>query len=514
MIKIFNATDTDFSSAGNVIINPLYCHETKKKSLNGWYIDVEIPIKYKEYISKDKLCVVKTKSKLKPQAFRIAEDIKYTTNKIKFKAEHVMFDAKNLILLDVRPVNLNGLNGLNYINQRTDKVSPFTIFSNVENINTSYFVRKNLLEAWATFEEKWNGVFDADNWDISFLQKVGNDNGETIAYGKNMQGFEIYEDWSNVCTKILAVGIDGLLLPEKYLEGTIQYEVPYTRVVDFQTKLEDEEQTEENLIKELRENAEKYLKENSVPKVSYTINSNIVQSLEIGDTIKVLHPFVNIFTEVLEYEYDLILEKVKSLTFGNYSRNVKAKFDNIKNTINQINQAITRQETVINNQTNIINTLNKNGLVYIDENEILILDKLPKEQAKNVWRFGLGGLGFSSNGYEGPFETAMTMDGQINAKFITTGTMSVDRIEGLANVISDYEKRIAEITLSLEGIKQSVENKVEFKRKQCGTNQLVLEDCREDDLYKFSMCGAKEYNNYLFPRRRFISTVTFSRMTR
>lgn len=467
MIKIFNATDIDFSSAGNVTINPLYCYETKKKSLNGWYIDVEIPIKYKEYIAKDKLCVVKTKSKLKPQAFRIAEDIKYATNKIKFKAEHVMFDAKKYVLLDVRPVNLNGINGLNYINQRTDKVSPFTMFSNVENINTSYFIRKNLLEAWATFEKKWNGVFDADNWNISFLQKVGNDNGETIAYGKNMQGFEIYEDWSNVCTKILPVGTDGLLLPEKYLEGVIQYEVPYTRIIDFQTNIEYEEQTQENLIEELRKNAQNYLEENSVPKVSYTINSNIVQDLEIGDTIKVVHPFVNIFTEVLEYEYDLILEKVISLTFGNYSRDVKAKFDNIKHTINEINQVISRQEAVINNQTNLINMLNKNGYVYIDENEILILDKLPKEEAKNVWRFGLGGLGFSSNGYEGPFETAMTMDGQINAKFITTGTMSVSRIEGLANIISEYERKIAEINLTLDGIKQSVSNTIDYKRKQC-----------------------------------------------
>lgn len=81
MIKIFNATDTDFNTAGNIIINPLYCHEVKKKSLNGWYIDVEIPIKYKEYIKADKLCVVKTKSKLNPQAFRINKNIKYTTKK-------------------------------------------------------------------------------------------------------------------------------------------------------------------------------------------------------------------------------------------------------------------------------------------------------------------------------------------------------------------------------------------------------------------------------------------------
>lgn len=458
MIKIFNANDRDFSTAGNIIIEPIKCIEYKKKSLNGWYIEVELPIKYKEYISKDKLCVVKTKSKLNPQAFRIGEDIEYSTRKIKFKADHVMFDAKDYVLLDVRPTNQNGLNVLNYINERTDNISPFSIYSNVENVNTAYFIRKNLLEAWTTIEERWGGVFDADNWNISFLTSVGNDNGETIAYGKNMQGFDIYEDWSSVCTKICPVGYDGIMLEETYLESDVQYEKPYTRVVDFQTSLETEEQTEENILAELRQNAEAYLEENKIPKVSYTVVSNINEKLEIGDQIKVSHPFVEIFTEVLEYEYDLISNKVKSLTFGNYSRDVKTKFDNIKNSITQINQALSKQEIVINTQTNLINTLNKNGYVYIDDNEILILDALPKESAKNVWRFGLGGIGFSSNGYEGPFETAITMDGQINADFITTGTLNVSRIEGLSNFISDTEKQISQIEINQGNIKTRVES--------------------------------------------------------
>lgn len=447
MIKIFNATDTDFSTAGNIIINPLYCHETKKKSLNGWYIEVEIPIKYKEYIKIDNLCVVKTKSKLKPQAFRITDSITYTTRKIKFTAEHVMFDARRYILLDARPTKTNGLNGLKYINERTDKISPFSIYSNVETINTAYFIRKTLLEAWELFEERWGGVFDADNWDISFKQSVGNDNGETIIYGKNMQGFEIFEDWSNVCTKLLPVGYDGLLLPEKYLTSETQYEIPYTKVIDFQTELESEEQTEENLLAELRTKAVAYLEENCIPKVSYTVNSNVKNDLEIGDKIKVLHPFVEIFTEVLEYEYDLISKKVKSLTFGNYTRDVKTKFDNIKNTITQINQVISKQEVIINDQTNLINSLNKNGYVYIDDNEILILDKLPKEKAENVWRIGMAGIGFSSNGYEGPFETAITMDGKINADFITTGTLATDRIEGLSNFITNTNASISAIEI-------------------------------------------------------------------
>lgn len=456
MIKIFNATDTDFKTAGNIIINPLHCHEIKKKSLNGWYIEVEIPIKYKEYIEADKLCVVKTKSKLKPQAFRINDSITYTNRKIKFTAEHVMFDSRRYVLLDVRPTNLNGQNGLKYVNERTDKTSPFSIDSNVENVSTAYFIRKTLLESWQVFEERWGGVFEADNWDISFKQSIGKDNGETIVYGKNMQGFEIFEDWSNVCTKILPVGYDGLLLPEKYLESETQYEISYTKIVDFQTDLEAEEQTETNLLVELRNNASKYLEENCVPKVSYTVNSNVNNDLEIGDTIKVLHPFVNIFTEVLEYEYDLISEKVKSLTFGNYTRDVKTKFNNIKNTIETIKQTVSKQEITIKEQTNLINSLNKNGYVYIDDNEILILDQLPKEKAKNVWRFGLGGIGFSSKGYEGPFEIAITMDGKINADFITTGTMAVDRIEGLANFITDTSASIAAIELQQDSITTKV----------------------------------------------------------
>lgn len=501
MIKIFDATDRDFSSAGNIIIDPLYCHEIHKKSLNGWYIDVEIPIKFKQYITKDKLCVVKTKSKLNPQAFRISEDIKYSTNKITFKAEHVMFDSKKYTLLDVRPTNLNGLNGLKYINERTDTNSPFNIInSNVENKNTSYFIRKTLFEAWTIFEEKWNGVFDADNWNISFKQKVGQDNGETIAYGKNMQGFEIFEDWSNVCTKVLAVGHDGLLLPEPYLKSKIQYEVPYTRIVEFQTELEKEEQTEEKLLEELRTKATAYLEQNSTPQVSYTVNSNINNSLEIGDTIKVLHPFVNIFTEVLEYEYDLISEKIVSLTFGNYSRDAKTKFNNIKNTLEKIRQEVSNQDITIKGQTELINSLNKNGYVYIDENEILILDKLPKENSKNVWRFGLAGIGFSSNGYEGPFETAITMDGKINANFITTGTMATDRIEGLSNFISEYESQIASIMFNLDSIQQKVDKTITYKRENSNITELLLENARESDLLKLEIQGNKTYEANLFPR--------------
>lgn len=450
MIKIFDENDRDFSSNGNIAINPIKCKERKKKSLNGWYLDVEVDIKYKDYILQDKLCVVKTKSKANPQAFRI-DNPKITNNVISFTANHVMFDAKRYLLYDVRPTLQDGQNALSYINERTDKTSPFTVYSNVETIRTAYFMKKNLLEAWEVIEERWGGTFDADNWTIRLLNSVGNDNGETIAYGKNMQGIQIFEDWSNVCTKICPVGYDGITLPERYLESEVQYEIPYTKKVEFPTELEDEEKTEAALTEELRINATAYLEVNQYPKVSYEVTSNINQNMEIGDTIHVKHPLVTLVTEVLEYEHNLLTNKIELLIFGNYTRDVKSKFDSIKESIKSIAEEVSTQEAVIEHQTNLINTLNKTGYVYIDENEILILDALPRESATNVWRFGLGGIGFSSNGYEGPFGIAITMDGQINADFITTGKLSVERIEGLGEQIS------LEVSNQLQGTQDEVD---------------------------------------------------------
>ena len=66
----------------------------------------------------------------------------------------------------------------------------------------------------------------------------------------------------------------------------------------------------------------------------------------------------------------------------------------------------------------VLHTDSETGLPY----ELLILDQPSIEDAVNVWRWNVEGLGFSSNGYNGPYETAITADGQIVADFITSGS--------------------------------------------------------------------------------------------
>lgn len=481
MIKIFNPNDTDFTSAGNICINPLKCIETKSKSLNGWSLSIEVDINYQKYIKKDYLVVCKTKSLLNPQAFRIDSNIEYTSNKISFIANHVYYDSENYFLLDVRPTKLNAISALEYINERTDKESPFSVYSDIDSVSTSYFIRKNLLEAWQIFEERYSGYFQFDNWNASMKQNISRDTGIIISYSQYLESLNIIEDWSNVVTRLYPTGPNGIMLDEKYLDADIQYDIPYTKTIQFDSDIEFELQTDENLKQELKEKAIKYINENKYPKISYEVQSNVNQELDIGYMVQIKHPLVDISVEVIEYQYDLNLEKTISLVFGNFTRDVKKKFDSIKQEINSQAEKISSQGKLIQEQTNLINSLNKNGYVYISDNEVLILDKLPKEKAKNVWRWGLGGLGFSSKGYEGPFSTAITQDGKINADFILAGKINTNLIEG-------YEQLITKVSKTEE----TIEDITTTTQTSTGGNSLYLKEALESNALEYSIDGKCE----------------------
>lgn len=93
-------------------------------------------------------------------------------------------------------------------------------------------------------------------------------------------------------------------------------------------------------------------------------------------------------------------------------------------------------EETINRTTEIITgATGGHVIIHLDEitgqpYEILILaDSADIDTATQVWRWNAGGLGYSKNGYAGPYDTAITIDpvtgdGQINAAWITTGSLN------------------------------------------------------------------------------------------
>ena len=90
-------------------------------------------------------------------------------------------------------------------------------------------------------------------------------------------------------------------------------------------------------------------------------------------------------------------------------------------------------QQALDNAMSMLNAFAHSGYVYITENEIFILDypvqnEADLDQAKNVWRWNMGGLAFSKSGYKGPYEVAITMDGTIAGQFIAAGTIGADKI--------------------------------------------------------------------------------------
>lgn len=99
-----------------------------------------------------------------------------------------------------------------------------------------------------------------------------------------------------------------------------------------------------------------------------------------------------------------------------------------------VKQVQADMESAIDNATQMI--LGSKGgykLSEYDESGLwlrdLYMDAPNKDDAVNILQITNIGIGFSRNGYNGPYETAWTIDGSFVADFITTGTLNANLIK-------------------------------------------------------------------------------------
>lgn len=97
-------------------------------------------------------------------------------------------------------------------------------------------------------------------------------------------------------------------------------------------------------------------------------------------------------------------------------------------------------------------------------NEIVIMDTESVATATKVWRWNSGGLGYSSNGYNGPYALAMTQNGAIVADFITTGTLDGTKINAkLLNIVDANGNVIASFNDTIVmGTSGGMQTRVDF----------------------------------------------------
>lgn len=68
--------------------------------------------------------------------------------------------------------------------------------------------------------------------------------------------------------------------------------------------------------------------------------------------------------------------------------------------------------------------------------ELLFMDTDDEATAQKVIRINENGIGFSTTGINGPYTNAWTIDGALNADFITTGTLNADQVNVLGKIMA------------------------------------------------------------------------------
>lgn len=444
MIKLFGKTETSFSSNGDKVINAIKAR-VKKVDNGDFYLELETDLSYVSDFEEGRIVVAPTPQG--EQYFRIA-NVQKTKNKITTKCPHVFFDSKNYLIDDSYVYQLDCNAALDHLNSATEPASEFSTISDVVAVNSYRCVRKSLFEAIQTVIERWGGHIVADKFSIGIRQNIGQDKGVVVRYAKNLQEITCAENWDNVVTKLMPVGKDGLLLPNKYVMSETQYALPYTKTVSFnQSDIEQEDYTDADgnpdpvayndaLLQDLQDQAQAYVDEYCVPQINYTTRANIPIT-DIGDTVQVIDERLGLTltTHVISYEYDIILGQYRSVEFGNFKKTLEGFASTITNQTQEIvNEGILSLEGTIGTELqqakdSIMAALGTGYCIY-GENALLVVDALPKENARNVLMINNNGIAFGQNGINGAFTSAWTIDGTLNMQAINVINLTANLIKG------------------------------------------------------------------------------------
>lgn len=444
MIRLFGTTDRTYQSNGDLVIRALKA-KVHKEDNGSFYFDLETGLEYVEELTEGRILVVNTPQG--DQAFRVS-NVKQTKHKLTTRARHVFYDSLNYLIEDSYVVDKDGNDALDHLNSATEPSSPFTTISDVTTINSFRCVRQSLYEALQTVVERWGGHLVMDNWTIGLRASIGQDNEVNVTYGKNLQDITAQYDWDDVVTKLLPTGYDGIMLDEVYLESDIQYDLPYTKTVEFYQNLDQDEYRDESgnldeeawtaaLKADLRQQATAYLQENCVPRVNYSLKANLEKITDVGDTVYVRDQRlgISLLTNVIAYDYDPILDKYTGLQFGNFRRTITGFANTVTAQTRQIAEEaaepvkVTLRSELEQATAQIWQTLGNSYVIY-DGDKILVLDTLPKESATNVIMINSAGIGFSSTGINGTFNSAWTIDGTMDMQNINVINLVADMIKG------------------------------------------------------------------------------------
>ena len=412
------------------------------------------------------------------QLFKIYEITKPLNGIVTVNAEHISY------MLSHYPVNGISVTGnaalvintiLNNANSNLATAHEFTAATTGLSASKKYeyavgSVRSALGGSDGSVLDVFGGEYEFDNYVIRLHQHRGTDTGVIVAYGKNLTDIEVDTSMENSYTHLFPYCRDDeetiVTITNKRIAVTNTSGIAQRVLIkDFSSFFGDEEEkTPTNLLS----HANAWLADNDINAPSVHVKVSFVhlwqspeyrnvaalEKVSLCDTVTVRHQTlgVDIKAQVIKTVYNTLSERYESIELGSAKANftdtlqqATAKLQEAIDLINNVDNtsAITEAYTAaIDSATKAITGYSGGYVVLnpsLNPQELLVMNTADKNTATKLWRWNVGGLGYSNNGYNGPFTTAITMNGQIVADFITTGTLTANIIRAgiLSSALGD-----------------------------------------------------------------------------
>lgn len=459
MIEIYLKNNTNYDKNGDITLNPTSCtyKESEKELTLEHFLDEDGRWKYINYEN-----VIAAEENGKKKFYRIYNVVR-SLYSVTAYARPIFYDLIDKVLLDVRPTDKTGEEALNIVLDGTG----YTGHSNISLLNTSYYIRKNIVEALIgddenSFINRWGGEFYCENFDVYINDRIGTDNGVRVEFGYNLNEIEEDVNIEEVITRIIPIGYNGIMLEGEapWVDSPLinKYTQPKMRVIEFSdVKVKESSDDEEGFdtIEEARAELIRQcnlLFDNGIdkPTINYKIDMinlanttaykdfKMLVEVNKGDTVTcyIKHLDIDVRARVIDYERDLITGEYKSIELGNAVSNFFNEQADIQNKVNSIlNSNGSVKAQTVEGTINAVKTQFK-ALKDIaqpqDVRAILFEDKVEDSPTFGCMCLGTMGFEIASSFKPGTkewdFRTFGTGQGFF-ADYIVAGTMLADRIK-------------------------------------------------------------------------------------
>ncbi len=500
---LYDSTEKQFTTNGiGTLADAISCTVIEER--NGSYeLEMEYPlggINYDE-IRNNRIILAMPSDGQKAQPFRVFKITRPIGGVVKIYAVHLSYDLSGI---PVAPFTANDCSSaLNGLKSNSMIANPFEVWTDISGSgkykqNSPASFRSRLAGTDGSILDSFGkgAELEFDRLTVKVHQNRGRDNGVTIRYGKNLIDLKQQESIENVRTGVIAYWYkeenntqDVIVGEIQYLENHTDYPKENIHVLDCSADFDKKPDKQQ-----LNMRAKQYVKSNNIgiPKVSIDVSFiqlwqteeyKDVVSLErvsLCDTVHVVFDKlgVNAVAKVIKTEFDVLNERYIKITLGEARSSFgEAIREATKSTIQPLVKSMVN--IAVSNATANISGFSGYVTKITDANgnwsELVISDQADYQQARNVWRWSQGGLGFSSNGYAGPYTTAITADGHINGAMITAGTINANTVNVGNKVLTETLTELADRHTAADGRMRELASRIEQN-----TDNIVLSVTRQE----------------------------------